>query len=153
MEVSNQKRSKRIKRSFNIMGVVIVIVGLILLWLKKDTAVLITAGVFILYVGMAQFADLCFINYNTDNGRIRIKYFPVISIMKKEYDSIEFTHEALYHFNIENSMGFSDLSIAIKTKRGVAEYPSISLAAMNKSEIEQIRSSLSEILQKNRTEG
>jgi hypothetical protein len=150
MEISNQKRSKRIKQSFNITGIVIVIVGLILLWLKKDTAVLITAGVFALYVGIAQFANLCFVNFSTDNGRIRIKYYPVVSILKKEYESIEFAHQALFQFNIENSMGFSDLSIAIKTKRGIAEYPSISLAAMSKTEIDQIRIALTEILQKNR---
>jgi hypothetical protein len=150
MEISNQKRSKRIKQSFNITGIVIVIVGLILLWLKKDTAVLITAGVFALYVGIAQYANLCFVNFSTDNGRIRIKYYPVVSILKKEYESIEFAHQALFQFNIENSMGFSDLSIAIKTKRGIAEYPSISLAAMSKTEIDQIRNALTEILQKNR---
>ena len=150
MEISNQKRSKRIKQSFNITGIVIVIVGLILLWLKKDTAVLVTAGVFALYVGIAQFANLCFVNFSTDNGRIRIKYYPVISILKKEYESIEFAHQALFQFDIENSMGFSDLSIAIKTKRGIAEYPSISLAAMSKTEIDQIRVALTEILLKNR---
>jgi hypothetical protein len=150
MEISNQKRSNRIKRSFNITGIVIVIVGLILLWLKKDTAVLVTAGVFALYVGIAQFANLCFVNFNTDNGRIRIKYYPVISILKKEYDSIEFAYQALYQFDIESSMGFSDLSIAIKTKRGIAEYPTISLSAMSKAEIEQISSALSEIIKNNR---
>jgi hypothetical protein len=47
-------------------------------------------------------------------------------------------------------MGFADLEIVIKTKRGVAEYPSISLAAMSKVEIEQIRTALSEIRRNNR---
>jgi hypothetical protein len=150
MEISNQKRSRVIKRSFNITGIVIVITGLIFLWLKKDVAVLVTAGAFAIYVGIAQFANLCFINFNTDNGRIRIKYYPIISILKKEYESIEFAQQALVHFQIEKSMGFADLEIAIKTKRGIAEYPTISLAAMSKSEIEQISESLTEILQKNK---
>jgi hypothetical protein len=149
MEISNQKRSKRIKQTFNLIGIFIVIVGLILLWLKNDIAFFIAAGIFAAYIGLAQFANLCFVNFNTDNRRIRIKYYPVISIVKKEYDSIEFAHQALYGFDIENSLGFSDLSIAIKTKRGIAEYPSISLSAMSKSEIELIRESLTEILQKN----
>jgi hypothetical protein len=45
-------------------------------------------------------------------------------------------------------MGFNDLSIAIRTKRGIAEYPSISLTALSKEEIEQIRSALAEIMSK-----
>jgi len=145
MEISNQKRSKNIKRTFNLTGIVIVLVGLIFLWLKQDTAVLITAGVFAVYVGITQFANLCYVYVSTDNGKVLIRYYPVISILKKEYESIEFTHSALVNFQIEKAMGFADLTIAIRTKRGIAEYPSISLAAMSKGEIEQISLALSEI--------
>jgi len=150
MEISNQKRSKRIKRAFNIIGIAIVLVGLALLWLKQDTAVLITAGVFAIYVGISQFANLCYVSFSTNNGKILIRYYPIISLLKKEYESIEFAHQALVNFQIEKSMGFADLSIAIKTKRGIAEYPSISLAAMTKDEIEQISLNLSEIRKNNR---
>ena len=150
MEISNQKRSKKIKQTFNISGIVIVLVGLIFLWLKQDTAVLITAGIFVLYVGISQFANLCHVYFSTENGKVLIRYYPLISIMKKEYDSVEFAHQSLVNFQIEKSMGFADLEIAIKTKRGIAEYPSISLAALNKAEIEQISIALSEIMKNNR---
>jgi hypothetical protein len=146
MEISNQKRSKNIKRTFNLTGIVIVLVGLIFLWLKQDTAVLITAGVFAVYVGIAQFANLCYVYFSTENGKVLIRYYPVISILKKEYESIEFSHSSLVNFQIEKAMGFADLTIAIKTKRGIAEYPAISLAAMSKAEINQISSELSEIM-------
>lgn len=149
MEISNQNRSKQIKRTFNLTGIVIVLVGLILLWLKQDTAVLITAGVFAVFVGISQFANLCYIYFSTNDGKVLIRYYPIISILKKEYDSIEFSHQSLVNFQIERAMGFADLTIAIRTKRGIAEYPSISLAAMSKAEIEQISSALSEIM-KNR---
>jgi len=145
MEISNQKRSKNIKRTFNLTGIVIVLVGLIFLWLKQDTAVLITAGVFAVYVGIAQFANLCNVYFSTENGKVLIRYYPVISILKKDYESIEFAQSALVNFQIEKAMGFADLTIAIRTKRGIAEYPSISLAAMSKGEIEQISLALSEI--------
>jgi len=68
--------------------------------------------------------------------------------MKKEYESIEFSQKALVGFQVEKAMGFADLQIAIKTKRGIAEYPSISLAALSKSEIEQIRAALTDIMSK-----
>jgi len=150
MEISNQKRSKQIKRMFNLTGIIIVLVGLAFLWKKNDTQVLITAGVFAVYVGIAQFANLCYVSFSTENGKILIRYYPIISILKKEYDAIEFTHQALVNFQIEKAMGFSDLTIAIKTKRGIAEYPAISLSALSNDEIEQIRLALSEIRNNNR---
>jgi hypothetical protein len=150
MEISNQKRSTRIKRAFNISGIAIVLIGLIFLWLNLHLAVLITAGVFIIYVGISVFADLCYVYFSTNNGKVLIRYYPIVSLMKKEFDSIEFAHQALVNFQIEKAMGFTDLTIAIKTKRGIAEYPPISLAALNKDEIEQIGFALSEIKINNR---
>lgn len=150
MEISNQKRSKKIKRAFNFSGIAIVLIGLIFLWLKLDAAVLITAGFFAAYVGISMFANLCYVYFSTNNGKVVIRYFQVISIMKKEYESIEFAHQALVNFKIERTMGFSDLQIAIKTKRGIAEYPSVSLTALSKDEIEKIHSALSEIRNNNR---
>jgi hypothetical protein len=150
MEFSNQKRSKKIKKSFNLIGIVIVIVGLIFLWLKMDIAVLITIGVFVVFVGASQFANLCYVYFSTQNGKISIRYYPIISLFKKEYESIEFAQPNLLNFQIEKSMGFNDLTIAIRTKRGIAEYPSVSLAALSKAEIEQISFALTEIIRDNR---
>jgi len=151
MEFSNQKRAKVIKRSFNLGGIVIVAVGMILLWLKLDTEVLVTAGIFALYVGAAQFANLCYVSFNTGNGKVLIRYYPVISFLKKNFESIEFPQENLLNFQIEKGLGFSDLTIAIRTKRGIAEYPSISLAGLSNAEIEQIKLALIEIMKKNKT--
>ncbi|MBC8005219.1 MAG: hypothetical protein H7X84_07075, partial [Verrucomicrobia bacterium] len=63
-------------------------------------------------------------------------------------ETIEFSQKSLVGFQVENAFGFSDLQIAIRTKRGLAEYPSISLSAMSKAEIEQIKSALTEIMGK-----
>lgn len=148
MEISNQQRTRLIKRTFNIIGIVIVLVGLIFLWMKQDTAVMITVGVFIVYVGISQFANLCYVYFSTADDKVLIKYYPIISIMKKEYDAIEFSQKSLVGFQLDKAMGFSDLQIAIRTKRGIAEYPAISLSALNKAEIEQIRFALDDILSK-----
>ncbi len=150
MEISNQNRSKQIKRTFNFIGISIVIVGLIFLWLKNDIAFFIAAGIFAALIMLAQLAKLCYLNFNTSDGKVLIRYYPITSILKKEYESIEFPQQLLFNFQIENSMGFSDLKIAIKTKRGIAEYPTISLSAMSKAEIEQISNTLSEIIKNNR---
>lgn len=149
MEFSNQKRSNNIRQTFNQFGILIVLIGLAFLWFKMDTAVLITAGVFAIYVGISQFANLCYVSFNTNNNRVLIRYYPIITLMKKEFEAIEFQHQALLNFKIEKSMGFADLDIVIKTKRGIAEYPTISLAALSKKEIEQIRQELLQIMKNN----
>lgn len=151
MEFSNQKRTKKIKRVFSITGIVIVLIGLAFLWLKMDTYVLITVGVFAVYVGISVYANLCYVFFSTENGKVLIRYYPIISLLKKEYDSVEFAQSALINFQIERALGFADLDIAIRTKRGIAEYPTISLAALSKAEIEQIRSALLEIMRNNKS--
>jgi hypothetical protein len=150
MEISNQNRSKQIKRTFNLIGILIVLVGLIFLWLKNDIAFFIAAGIFATYIVLAQLTNLCYLNFNTSNGKVIIRYYRITSILKKEYESIEFPQQFLFNFQIEKSMGFSDLKIAIKTKRGIAEYPSISLSAMSKAEVEQISQALTEIKRNNK---
>lgn len=151
MEFSNQKRSKTIKQVFNITGIIIVLIGLVFLYFKLDTHVLITAGIFAMYVGISMYANLCYVSFSTENNKVSIKYFPIITLMKKEYESIEFPQNILVGFQIEKAMGFADLEIAIKTKKGIAEYPTISLAALSKQEIEKIRTSLEEIMKNNKS--
>lgn len=150
MEFSNQKRAKKIKRIFNLTCVIMVVVGLIFLWLKMDIALVITGVVFVMIVGFVQFVNLCYVSFSTENNKVSIRYYPFISLLKKEYDSIEFPQQTLTHFQIERSLGGTDLTIAIRTKRGIAEYPTISLAGLSKSQIEQIRQELEEIASKNR---
>jgi hypothetical protein len=150
MEFSNQKRTKQIRRLFNLTGIVIAAICLVLLWMKQDIAVIITAFVFIIYVGIAQFANLCYVSFSTENGKGQIRYYPVISFFKKNYETIEFPHQSLLNFQIEHSMGFSDLTIAIRTQRGIAEYPSVSLAALSKVDIDRIKIELMRIIEINR---
>jgi len=150
MEFSNQIRIKKIKRIFNLTCVILAVAGLIFLWLKMDTALLITMAVFLVIIGFAQFANLCFISFSTENGKVSVRYFQAVSFLKKKYESVEFPHQTLYTFQIERGLGFSDLTLVIRTKRGVAEYPSISLAALSQKEIDQVKKALEEIIRNNR---
>jgi len=146
MEISNQKRSKYIKRFFILTGLITVAASQLLLWYKNELAVIIMAIFFALYVVVFLFANFCYVSFSAAHDKVIIKYYPVISFLKRNYKTIEFTYQSLLNFQIEKGLGFSDLTIAVKTKRGIAEYPSISLAAMSKAEIEQIRQALSEIM-------
>jgi hypothetical protein len=151
MEFSNKQRTKSIKRIFIITGIIAIVAGQLLLWYKYDLAVIILAIVFAFYVILFLFADFCYISFSTDNNKVTIRYYPIIAILKKDYKTVEFPHQSLLNFQIERGLGFSDLTIAIRSQHGVAEYPSISLSALNKSEIEKIRMALIEVMKKNKS--
>lgn len=150
MEISNKKRARNIKRFFILTGVLAVAAGQLLLWYKYEVATIILAIAFAFFVVVFLSGGFCYIFFSTENNKVTIRYYPVISIMGKNYNTVEFPQQSLLNFQIEKGLGFSDLTIAIRSQRGVAEYPPISLAALNKAEIEEIRLTLIEIMKKNK---
>jgi uncharacterized membrane protein YecN with MAPEG domain len=151
MEISNKKRARNIKRFFILTGVLAVAAGQLLLWYKYELATIILAIVFAFFVVVFLSGGFCYIFFSTENNKVTIRYYPVIAIMGKAYQTIEFPQQSLLNFQIEKGLGFSDLTIAIRSQGRVAEYPPISLAALNKAEIEEIRLALVEIMKKNKS--
>lgn len=151
MELSNKKRAGSIKRFFILTGILTVAGGQLLLWYKYELAVIILAIVFAFFVILFLSGNFCYISFSTENNKVTIRYYPVISILGREYNTIEFPHQSLLNFQIEKGLGFSDLTIAIRSQRGIAEYPPVSLAALNKVEIEKIMHTLTEIMKKNKS--
>lgn len=146
MEVSNQKRSRKIKKVFNLGVVLLLVTILFFVWKEMDLAALINAGVLVLFIFGFQFVDLKYIHYKSDGEILQIHYYPIISFFGKEYSSIEFNKRALYRAEVKKSFLFQDLHLEVRTKRGVAEYPSLSLAAMSENDIQAIRNDLASIL-------
>lgn len=147
MVVENKKRSDFIKRIFY-LGSLFVIAAAILVYYELYGAALISGGGFMLWILFFQFADFQYISYSEKNNRIELKYYSVAKFGKKEYNSIDFPIDALHDAYFEKALlGFvSDLVLVVKTKRGVAEYPSVSFAAVKKEDILKIHDSLQAIL-------
>jgi hypothetical protein len=64
------------------------------------------------------------------------------------FNEIEFPQQMLRKAFFENSIfgKLSDVILVVKTKRGVAEYPSVSLSAVNKDDRQKIADSLHDLL-------
>ncbi len=79
-----------------------------------------------------------------------MRYYKAIKFGGGEYNSIEFPQNALYQANFENSVfgKLTDLTIVVKTNRGPAEYPSVSLTALPKADRIKMKTALSEIIGK-----
>ena len=67
---------------------------------------------------------------------------------KAEYNSIEFPQNMLRKVYFENSIfgKMSDITFIVKTKRGIAEYPSVSLSAVSLSERIKMQDTLHKVL-------
>lgn len=153
MEISNQKRSRRIKRGFFLIAVLLLLPILFFVWKEMDLVALINGGVFLLFIIGFQFMGLNYVHYQSDDEVLQIRYYPIISFFGKEYSSIEFNKKRLFKAVVERSFLFHELHLEIKTREGIAEYPEVSLAALSNTDIEAIRDDLSKMLPEKRQLG
>jgi hypothetical protein len=64
--------------------------------------------------------------------KIVLRYYKAVSLGNPRFNEIEFPQTMLKKAFFENSVfgKLSDFTLVVKTKRGVAEYPSVSLSAV-----------------------
>lgn len=150
MTITNKNEIKRIKRLFFLVSIVIALC-ILFLFLKYDTIhAFIGIGVFTAWYLVFHVADFQFIDYSDEDNKITLKFYPAVRFGANKYSSIEFPQALLIKARFENSLfgKLSDLTLEVKTRRGIAEYPSISLTALKQNDRQQIQESLNKILGK-----
>ena len=149
MKIDNKKNAVKLKRWFYLVSVVIALVALCFFLLFELIIYGIAmVGVFSVWFLFFHVADFQFIEYSDENGKILLRYFKVVRFGKGEYHSIEFPQQILQNAYFENSVfgKLSDLTFIVKTKRGIAEYPSVSLSAVPKEDRKKMQASLNRLL-------
>lgn len=136
MTISNKQKTVRLRRIFFLISLVIALVTLVLFLLDYTIYGIAMVGVFALWFLYFQVADYQFIEFNDTNGKVLLRYYKAVRLGKTSFNSIEFPHPMLYSAHFENSIfgKMSDLTLVVKTRRGVAEYPSVSLTALSLNE-------------------
>uniref|UniRef100_UPI003217EAC7 hypothetical protein n=1 Tax=uncultured Draconibacterium sp. TaxID=1573823 RepID=UPI003217EAC7 len=148
MKITNRKATKRLKRLFFMVSVFIAIATLILFLLDLTIYALGAIGVFSIWFLYFLVADYQYIEYIDEKNKIILRYYKAVGFGQKEFNSIEFPMSILQNAHFENSIfgKLSDLTLVVKTKRGVAEYPSVSLSAVPLADRKRIRESLIKII-------
>lgn len=148
MIVDNKERIKHIKRLFYMISVLLVVSGAALLFLDQTGRALIAGGILIVWFLVFQAIDFQYLYFSNEAGKITMRFYPAVKFGRKDYQTIEFPTNLLHEYTVEKSMFgmVNDLTLLVKTKRGVAEYPSISMAALSKSDQLKIEKSLKELL-------
>jgi hypothetical protein len=148
MKFKNKKRVVFLRRLFFLVSLVIALVALALFLIDFTLYAIGTVGVFALWFLFFQVADYQYIEYNDEGEKIALRYYKAVRFGKTEFNEIEFPRQLLHNAQFDNSMfgKMTDLTLIIKTRRGIAEYPSVSLTALNPEQRKQIQSSLHQIL-------
>lgn len=130
------------------VSVFIAIAALVLFLFDFTIYGIAMVGVFALWFLYFQVADYHYIYFSNANNKILLRYYKAVRFGKGQYNSIEFPQYMLQNAYFENSMAgkMSDLTFVVKTKRGMAEYPSVSLTALSKEERRQMQEALNNIL-------
>ena len=148
MRINNKKKVVKIKRIFFLASVVLAIATLLFFLLDLLGLALISIGVFSLWYLYFHVADFQFIEFRNENNRIVLRYYKAISLGNPKFNEIEFPHRVLKKVFFEDSFfgKMSDITLVVKTKRGAAEYPSVSLSAVNKEDRQKMADSLNDLL-------
>jgi preprotein translocase subunit SecF len=148
MKIENKKRVIKLRKLFYMVSVFIAIAALVLFLFDFTIYGIAMVGVFALWFLYFQVADYHYIYFSNANNKILLRYYKAVRFGKGQYNSIEFPQYMLQNAYFENSMAgkMSDLTFVVKTKRGMAEYPSVSLTALSKEERRQMQEALNNIL-------
>lgn len=148
MIIKNTEKVSKIKKIFFLVSIVIALAILALFLLDHVMYALAGLGVFSLWYLYFHVADYQFIEYTDDNDKVVLRYYKAVSLWSRSYNSIEFPKYRLKKIHFEDSFfgKLADLTLIIKTDRGIAEYPSVSLAGLKLAERKRIQESLNSIL-------
>jgi hypothetical protein len=148
MRINNKKKVVKIKRIFFLASVVIALAALLFFLLDLMGLALISIGVFSLWYLYFHVADFQFIEFRNENNRIVLRYYKAISLGSPKFNEIEFPHQLLKKVFFDDSIfgKMSDIRLVVKTKRGAAEYPSVSLSAVNIDDRRKMADSLNDLL-------
>lgn len=126
----------------------IAIVALLLFLMDHIFMGLACVGIFSLWLVYFLVADYHFIQFSDENNKIVLRYYKVLRFFGGEFGSIEFPKQMLHRAYFENSIfgKMADVTLEIRTKRGVAEYPSVSLSALSLTERRKMKTALNEII-------
>lgn len=148
MVIKNKKKVVKLRRLFFLVSLVIAVVALVLFLTDYTLYAIGMVGVFALWFLFFQVADYQYIEFSDDNEKILLRYYKAIRFGKTDFHAIEFPQQLLHNALIENSMfgKMTDLTLIIRTKRGIAEYPSVSLSALPFDDRKKVEASLHKLL-------
>jgi len=149
MKITNRKAALKRKRIFIQVSAVLATAALVLFLLDYTASGFIPVGIISIWYLYFHVADFQYIEFIDENDKIILRFYKTISFGNQEFSAIEFPQRLLKNAYFEDSLfgKITDLTFVINTKRGIAEYPSISLSAVPLKDRRRIQESLNNIME------
>ncbi len=150
MITDNSAQIKRIKRVFYPGAILMALVTFALILTGRDLLALVCGLALVGWFVVFQLADIQFIQFGVEAGRVVLRHYPAVKFGRKDYKSIEFPVNILHDFIIEKSFSglVRDLILVVRTKQGIAEYPPVSLTGVSREEQLKIERRLRDLLRR-----
>ncbi len=147
MQIDNKEKAKKIRKIFYSGSVLLMSLIAVFFLLDYFKLGLITAVIASLYIIYFLTAEYLYVEFSITENEVFVKYFKTISFGSQEFKSINFPKNLYHSSTFENSyLGrLTDMTITIQTQKGLADYPTVSLSAMDLSDREKIQSELNKL--------
>lgn len=131
MLYNNEDKVRILKTSIMITGLLFIISMTVLIFLQEFMILAILAGFFLLGLIIISILNFQYVYVGENKNKLVIRYYSVFSV-NRDYQSIEFPIEFLRKVRIKKLFfGIKwDLSLTVKTRKGIADYPPVSLSAI-----------------------
>jgi hypothetical protein len=148
MTITNKKQTIHLRRLFFLVSLALALAALTLFLLDYTLYAIGVVGAFAVWFLFFQFADYQFVEFNDDGNKILLRYYKAVRFGKTNFNSIEFPKPMLYNVHFENSLfgKMTDMTLVIKTRRGIAEYPAVSLTALSNEERKKLHEALLRVM-------
>jgi hypothetical protein len=131
MVFSNQKVVKKLRLFFFITGACSLLTMVVLLVAGMFTAMVILAVLFLIVVLTIALLNFQYVRIAEERNRLNVRYYSIFA-MEKNFETFDFHLAQLRNVMIDRHfLGLKwDIRFTIRVKKGLADYPPVSLSAV-----------------------
>jgi len=131
MIFSNQEVVKKLRMVLLIIGACSLFIMALLVVLGMFTAMVVLAALFLISVLTISLLNFQYIRIAEERNRIIVRYYPIFSF-DRNFETFEFSVNQLRRITVtKHFLGLKwDVRFTIQVKKGIADFPPVSLSAV-----------------------
>jgi hypothetical protein len=149
MIYSNQKNVIKLKMWLMVTGLISLLAMTGLIFIEEFVALAILAAIFLLGLIIVAVLNFQYIRITEEKNKLILRYYSIFSV-NRLYQSIEIPLEHLRKVEVfKHLFGLKwDLRFTVKIRQGIADYPPVSLTAVQFKERKKIIEQLKQLVPK-----
>ena len=131
MDYNNGKPVKRLRIIFLVLGLSWLLAVAILIFFSLFTAAVISAGLFLVAILVIAILNFQYVRFTVDKEKVTVRYYSIFAV-DRLFRMFEFPIDQLRKAEVRKYLlGLKwEVRFTVKVRKGLADYPWISLAAV-----------------------